>query len=90
MKDIVRTLMAVQLTLGLLAMVGCQSRSGSTSSADAGEGVRASVQVVELRCEYLGDPLGIDVRRPRLSWQLAATDPAARGQRQTAYRVLVS
>ena len=40
-----------------------------------------------LRCEYSGNPLGIDARTPRLSWQL---ESKARGQRQTAYRILVA
>jgi len=53
-------------------------------------GQPCSVTVVDPRCEYLTDPLGIDVRQPRLSWKLAAVDPQARGQRQTAYRVLVT
>src|SRR5690242_765806 len=40
-----------------------------------------------LRCEYLVDPLGIDVRAPRLSWIVEST---ARAQKQTAYQVLVA
>jgi len=40
-----------------------------------------------LRCEYLINPLGIDVPRPRLSWVL---EHPARGERQTAYQILVS
>src|SRR4029079_1012169 len=40
-----------------------------------------------LTCEYLENPLGIDVEKPRLSWLLG---PGARRQRQTAYRVLVA
>ena len=40
-----------------------------------------------LRCEYLSDPLGIDVRQPRFAWGL---DHTARGQRQTAYQILVA
>src|SRR5687767_3276186 len=50
----------------------------------------APANVVDLRCEYLADPLGIDVREPRLSWRLEATDSDARGQRQSAFRVLVA
>jgi len=42
---------------------------------------------VNLRCEYLANPLGIDVCKPRLSWKLTSTQ---RGQRQTAYRLLVA
>ncbi|HIJ66268.1 MAG TPA: family 78 glycoside hydrolase catalytic domain [Candidatus Hydrogenedentes bacterium] len=41
----------------------------------------------ELRCEYLVDPLGIDVSRPRLSWVLRAE---RRRESQTAYHVLVA
>ncbi len=60
----------------------------------AGQAVAAggpcSVAVADLQCEYLSEPLGIDVRQPRLGWRLEATDPAARGQKQTAYQVLVA
>ena len=47
----------------------------------------AGVRVENLRVEYRANPLGIDVRTPRLSWQLQSS---ARGERQTAYRVLVA
>ncbi|MCS6950882.1 MAG: family 78 glycoside hydrolase catalytic domain, partial [bacterium] len=42
---------------------------------------------IDLRCEYLTRPLGIDVAQPRLSWTLWSRE---RGQRQTAYRILVA
>ena len=45
---------------------------------------------LDLHCEYLVNPLGIDVPRPRLSWMLQTEDPANRGVRQTAYQVLVA
>jgi len=46
------------------------------------------VAVTDLRCEYLTDPLGIDVRRPRFSWKLVDSN-RTRGQKQTAYRIVV-
>ena len=46
----------------------------------------ASVQVIDLKCEYLTNPLGLDVRQPRLSWRLVTS---RRGARQTAYQVRV-
>ena len=49
-----------------------------------------TVTVADPRCEYLKDPLGIDVPQPRLSWKLAAVEAQARGQKQTAYQVLVA
>lgn len=43
-----------------------------------------------LRCEYLNDPSGIDVLKPRLSWILISSKPSLRNKSQTAYQVLVS
>jgi len=40
-----------------------------------------------LTCEYRTDPRGVDAARPRLSWQLQST---LRGERQSAYRILVA
>lgn len=44
-------------------------------------------KITQLTCEYRIDPLGIDVRQPRLSWQMHST---RRGARQTAYRVIAA
>jgi alpha-L-rhamnosidase len=49
-----------------------------------------AVAVGQLRCEYLKDPLGIDVLQPRLSWVLDADKDAARGQTQTGYQIVVA
>lgn len=57
------------------------------ASANTPGDPHAPILVHGLRCEYLADPLGIDVPRPRLSWLL---DSATRDQRQTAYQVLVA
>ena len=40
-----------------------------------------------LLCEYRVNPIGIDIAAPRLSWHV---ESAQRGQRQTAYRILVA
>ncbi|MGA2534129.1 MAG: family 78 glycoside hydrolase catalytic domain [Candidatus Aminicenantales bacterium] len=40
-----------------------------------------------LRCEYLENPMGVDVKQPRFFWVLEHTE---RGQAQSAYRVMVS
>jgi alpha-L-rhamnosidase len=47
----------------------------------------ADVHVERLRCEYLVDPLGIDVPKPRLSWIVQSDE---RGQKQSAYHILVA
>jgi alpha-L-rhamnosidase len=50
---------------------------------------RADVIVSGLQCEYLTDPLGIDVETPRFSWKLSDPDHT-RGQKQTGFQVLVA
>ena len=45
------------------------------------------MKISNLRCEYLKNPLGIDMTHPRLSWVL---ESSKRNQKQTAYRILVA
>lgn len=47
----------------------------------------SSLRVQDLRCEYQRNPLGIDVKEPRLSWQLASDQ---RDAIQSAYQIQVS
>ncbi len=59
---------------------------------------KAEVEPMSLRCEYLKDPLGIDVAKPRLSWVIAdaqseISNPKSqitRSVMQAAYQVLVA
>jgi alpha-L-rhamnosidase len=50
-------------------------------------GKSVTVTVERLRCEYQSDPLSIATPKPRLSWIIQSE---RRGERQTAYRVLVA
>jgi alpha-L-rhamnosidase len=43
--------------------------------------------IVDLRCEYLSDPLSVDTPHPRLSWKIQG---AKRGLQQTAYQILAA
>src|SRR3989442_237465 len=45
------------------------------------------IQVQDVRCEYERNPLGIDVREPRLSWKLVSDQ---RGSVQSAYQIRVT
>lgn len=47
----------------------------------------AGVSVGRLRCEYLENPLGIEMAKPRVSWILESGD---RGEKQTAYQVMMA
>jgi alpha-L-rhamnosidase len=45
------------------------------------------MKIHSLRCEYLKNPLGIDIASPRLSWVLESEE---RGQKQTSYQIIVA
>jgi alpha-L-rhamnosidase len=49
--------------------------------------LQAQIQISDLTCEYLKDPIGIGVIKPRLFWKL---DSPAPDQIQTAYQILVA
>ena len=79
-KHLCNLLVAV-LTVGLTS-AHAEDPVSRSSGNDA-----SAVTVSNLRCEYLKDPLGIDVEKPRLSWII---ESVRRGERQTAYRILVA
>ena len=64
-----------QMTLAALLGVLC----GGT--------ILSAAEVNTLRCEYRTNPLGIDIRSPRLSWVIESD---RRGEMQTAYQMLVA
>jgi alpha-L-rhamnosidase len=55
--------------------------------AMVGLGAAASATPVRLRCEYLDNPLGIDMAAPHLSWQ---SDNQERNWIQAGYEILVA
>ena len=48
---------------------------------------QGAMTVSDLRCEYLTNPIGIDVKSPRLTWLLNSNQ---RGAAQSAYQILVA
>lgn len=71
--------------LGIIAasfflLTGCELEQDMQSK-------KVNLDTVYLRCEYRVNPLGIDVVNPRLSWELESDE---RGQKQTAYQVIVA
>ena len=49
--------------------------------------LNAQISIQNLRCEMLVNPLGIDIKEPRLSWQLNSSQ---RNVQQSAYEIIVS
>ena len=87
-RRIVRRFFALTLLLASCQYGGTSAPAHDSGQASAQrENAPARVAPVDLRCEYKLDPLGIEVRAPRLTWQLEGT---ARGAAQSAYRVLVA
>nr|MBC8179748.1 family 78 glycoside hydrolase catalytic domain [candidate division KSB1 bacterium] len=50
-------------------------------------GTKVAIEVIDLKCEYTSNPIGVDVDLPRFNWILQSDQ---RGQKQTAYQILVS
>jgi len=75
----------------ILATILACSIAAMTSCIGGNAGIQSSgtevLRPADLRCEYLVDPLGIDVVKPRLSWVCESNQ---RGQKQTAYRLLIA
>ena len=78
----------VRRVVPLLSVLAISVLAGVGSSAHLAKAETASpLAVTDLRCEYVSNPLGVDVATPRLFWKLEST---ARNQRQTAYRILAA
>jgi len=69
--------------LGAAAIAGAEMRFTPATTT----GGVAVMKATHLKCEYAESPLGIDVRKPRLSWVLESN---RRGAKQSAYQVIVS
>ncbi len=59
------------------------------ASARGGE-PRCGIRPQAPRIEWRSAPMGLDVRRPRFTWTLTATDDTKRGSRQSACQVVVA
>src|SRR5437667_12712153 len=71
------------VTLSRCGLVAAGIWASLTRTVDA----QTPVQLVELRTEYQASPLGLDVRAPRLSWNI---ESSRRGTVQTAYEIRVA
>ena len=48
---------------------------------------RGSLKAIDLRAEYLENPIGIDITKPRLSWIVTSVE---RAQNQSAYQIVIA
>jgi alpha-L-rhamnosidase len=84
------SLLNLKNTVTVLALLIFFSTIPACNNVQQSTFITASITPIDLKCEYLTNPLGVDVKQPRLSWKLKATDDKARGQAQSAYRILVA
>ena len=63
---------------------------GLLPKAGAAEMAPNALTVERLRCEYLVNPLGLDVTQPRLDWILTAPGNVPRNLSQVSYHLLVA
>ncbi len=72
-----RTFRFIVFSYVLTSITSCSGPAGSGNTG----------QPVNLKCEYSDNPVGIDTRIPRFSWEITGTE---RGQYQMAYQLLVA
>ena len=71
-------------TITAIYLLAAACLCGASTAANAG------IEVTHLRCEYLANPRGIDVKSPRVRWRISERGKSVRGLGQIAYRVLVA
>ena len=81
MKNIHKKLVAIACSAAVVCAAVVISPRVSAGQKETALGVR------NLRCEYKVDPMGIDVPKPRLSWELVS---AEKGVMQTSYEVRIA
>ncbi len=75
---------AFRFQLSELEVFGREQAPPLTIKTPAANG---KTRVAGLRCEHYVDPIGVDAEQPRLEWII---ESSVRGERQTAYRILVA
>jgi len=83
LTGVVRMLLGFLIAMSILTLRACATGLGMLLFL----ALPCTGQVERLRCEYLSDPQGIGVTVPRLGWIISSK---RRGEKQTAYQVLVS
>ncbi|HXP61531.1 MAG TPA: family 78 glycoside hydrolase catalytic domain [Dongiaceae bacterium] len=71
----------------LLASMAALAVAFSNPNLAGAAGTSEGLLPVQLRCEFVEDPLGVDVPQPRLFWKL---ESAARAQRQSGWQILAA
>jgi alpha-L-rhamnosidase len=77
----------IKLILTIFIVFLLLSSPGCTEQGKGGKAQAFDIAVVNLRCEYLANPMGIDITKPRLSWILKS---GQRSSMQSAYHILVA
>lgn len=75
------------MTVSSFCLMGLIASTGYSQVHKSAPTDRSAGAPHHLVCEYFDNPLGLDIPRPRLSWQL---DDGRRGACQTAYHVVVA
>ncbi|MFC9910606.1 family 78 glycoside hydrolase catalytic domain [Streptomyces sp. NPDC127197] len=82
-----RTVLTTALGAVPAAIAGGVAGGGAVSAVPADAPASDRTSVTGLTVEHRTNPLGIDADVPRFGWRMAS---AARGRRQSAYRILVA
>lgn len=85
LRSFLALLLAISL-IGALIELTASASAMLPAALPAAQGA-PQFKVIDLRVEYKRNPIGIDVRKPRLSWRI---ETSARGFMQSAYEIRVA
>ncbi|WP_077065140.1 family 78 glycoside hydrolase catalytic domain [Gracilibacillus massiliensis] len=77
----------ISMIVALLILNVISSAVYAAPSKDASTTAETNTEITDLRVEYRTNPIGVDSEKPRFSWEMASN---MRGQKQTAYQLLVA
>ena len=87
MNRFYKRIISVALVLCMCLQTGAAAVYAVGDGSSVTEDTSSATSIVKLQTEYMDNPLGIDVEKPRLSWQMQSS---VIGQKQTAYQVLMA
>ena len=73
--------------LFIMLIISQVAFSLSKNNGNKGMSIGTKVKITNLKVEYLSDPVGIDVKKPRLSWELISEE---RDFKQIAYQIIIA
>lgn len=79
--------MAMTLLIPTIISTSLPAQKAAAAGSSVSTQAVNETKISDLKVEYRNNPIGIDIQKPRFSWEMLSN---LRGQKQTAYQILVA